>query len=85
MNRHRFVLLCCSILSIAAVMLYYSYFSYLDASQGRTKYRIFGESRVLFPVFAALYMVVFEYLLLAAYVLFVHYPLWLLVQRRSGN
>ncbi|MGJ7548152.1 hypothetical protein [Pseudomonas alloputida] len=84
-NRRRFVLLCCSIVAIATVSIYYSYFSYLDASAGRSKYRIFGESRVLFPVFAAMFMVMFEYSLLAAYLVFIHYPLWLLAQRRASH
>jgi len=85
MNRRRFVLLCCLIVAITAVMVYYSYFSHLDASAGRPRNRVFGESRVLFPVFAAMFMVMFEYLLLAAYLLFIHYPLWLLAQRRASN
>ncbi|MFZ5938228.1 MULTISPECIES: hypothetical protein [Pseudomonas] len=40
---------------------------------------------MLFPVFAALFMVMLEYLLLAVYLVFIHYPLWLLVQHRANN
>jgi len=84
MGRRQLVLLFSSMVLAIPLMVFFHYFSYYDLAEARSKYRVFGESRLMFAVFASMMMVALEFVLLAAFVLFIHYPLWRLTQRRPS-
>lgn len=85
MSWRQFVLESCFVAALVALVVFYSYFTYMDASSGSVKTRVYGQSRIFYPFFAAMMMLALEYLLLVAYMVFIHYPSWLLAQRRMGN